>query len=326
MKKIISIITLITLATSSGFATNPGPIAFSRVFDEPSKDSKEMVLKINDEHSRVVHVDRNVALDYRDIKSATLSESRNGSPMIELIFTTKGKEKLSKLTTECLGKAIAIQVEGELYSAPIVMNPITGGKAQVTGSFSRDFAEQFISKLNAMVGDGLLFASEDHTFTAIVSDVRLSSILVEDGKSRDDTVSVHVKAVIFEEPLIIADVRVATQNANLEVNSIINYYKTLMSKPASEVLQLWHADDRKAKEHEISDETLKHMRGYFEKNPTLSVLGVIYQDSTSSVLVEMGDFVVGFNLRESEGKLLLTDHPSNDLELAIIEASFKNKN
>ncbi|MGZ0708958.1 SecDF P1 head subdomain-containing protein [Coraliomargarita sp. W4R53] len=93
----------------------------------------------------------NVALGYRDIESASLGESRNGSPIIEIIFTEEGKRKLSELTTECLGKAIAIQVEGKLFSAPIVANPITGGKAQVTGNFSKDYAVKFISKLNEMV-------------------------------------------------------------------------------------------------------------------------------------------------------------------------------
>jgi hypothetical protein len=164
--------------------------------------------------------------------------------------------------------------------------------------------------------------TEERTFTATVSSVRLSSELIKIGKSRDDTAKATVKAVIFEEPLIIPDFRKAGEHKYPEVNSIINYHKAMLSDPALEILNLWHPDSRKEKEKQISDATVEQMKDYFRENPKMCILGVIYQKHTSSVLLEMGDFVVGLNLRKQDGNLLLTDHPSNDLELAIIEASF----
>jgi len=179
--------------------------------------------------------------------------------------------------------------------------------------------------LNLILSSVSSAITEEHTFTATVSSVRLSSELIENGKTHDDTASAQVKAVIFEKPLIVSDIRTAAEHKNPDINSIINYYKAILSDPAPEVLKLWHPDSRKEKEKEISNETLEKMKDHLGENPNMCILGVIYQDHTSSVLLKMGSFVVGFNLREQEGDLLLTDHPSNDLELAIIEASF-NKN
>ena len=180
--------------------------------------------------------------------------------------------------------------------------------------------------LNLILSSVSSAITEEHTFTAHVSSVRLSSELIENGKSRDDTASAVVKAVIFEEPLIIPDFRKASEHKNPEINSIIKYHKAMLSEPATEILNLWHPDSKQEKEKLISDTTiLEQMKDYYRVNPQISILGVIYQDETSSVLVDMGSFVVGFNLRKQNEDLLLTDYPSNDLELAIIEASF-NKN
>lgn len=178
--------------------------------------------------------------------------------------------------------------------------------------------------LNLILSSVSSAITEEHTFNAPVSSVRLSSELIENGISRDGTASAQVEAVIFEEPLIIPDFRKAGEHKNPEVNSIINYHKAMLSETAQEVLNLWHPDSRKEKEKQISDATLEQMKDYLREDPQIYILGVIYQKHTSSVLIKMGSSVVGFNLREKEGNLLLTDHPSDDLELAIIEASLSN--
>ena len=184
-----------------------------------------------------------------------------------------------------------------------------------------------VLSLNILLSSFILAVPIEHTFTALVSDVRLAAQLTEEGKGLDDTVTVHAEAVIFEEPLVITDVRLATRHSNPEVNAIINYHKTLCSEPlASDLLQFWIPDEREGKEVMMDNESLQFVHDYFAKNPSLRILGIIYQADTSSVLVEMSSFTKGCSLRENDGELLLTDHPSNDLELAIIEASFQKKN
>jgi SecD/SecF fusion protein len=70
-----------------------------------------------------------------------------GQRMIILRFTPAGSQKFAKVTTELAPKAagqrgqqLGIVLDSKLYSAPAVNEPITGGSAQITGSFSREEA------------------------------------------------------------------------------------------------------------------------------------------------------------------------------------------
>ena len=46
----------------------------------------------------------------------------------------KGAQKFADLTSANVGRTIAILLDGEVLTAPRVNEPITGGKAVITGS------------------------------------------------------------------------------------------------------------------------------------------------------------------------------------------------
>lgn len=164
---------------------------------------------------------------------------------------------------------------------------------------------------------------ESHDFTATVSKVRLSSQLVADGKDREALVTVSTQAVIFESPLIITDFRLAPKHTDPFVNRVLQYHQAIVSQTSTELAQFWHPDERATKLKMMSDPaTFNSIKEYYSTNPRLIILGVIDQGTTASILIDMGGFVIGLNIIESDGDLLLTDFPADDLELAIIEASF----
>lgn len=68
-----------------------------------------------------------------------------GQRMIILHFTPNGAKRFGEVTTKLTGKLLAIVLDGTLYSAPIINEPIMGGNAQISGSFSREEANR-ISK------------------------------------------------------------------------------------------------------------------------------------------------------------------------------------
>ena len=49
-----------------------------------------------------------------------------------LEFTPDGEATFAALTTQTVGSRIALMVDGQVLSAPYVMEPITGGKAWLT--------------------------------------------------------------------------------------------------------------------------------------------------------------------------------------------------
>ncbi len=59
-----------------------------------------------------------------------------GRPCVTMSMNTTGANAWARLTKENIGGNIAIVLDGCVYSAPSVMNEITGGRSEITGSFT----------------------------------------------------------------------------------------------------------------------------------------------------------------------------------------------
>lgn len=161
------------------------------------------------------------------------------------------------------------------------------------------------------------------TFTAKVSNVRLSGHLTAQGKMHADMVSVRTPAILFAQPIEIVDVRTASASAIPEVDALVRYLKTNIKGDAQDILSFWLPEERAEKSKQLSQPQLfQANRAYLTKNPGLSVVGLVFQDQTVSVLIRRHKSVIGMIFAKKDGQLFVTDHTSNDLELAIIEASF----
>ena len=60
----------------------------------------------------------------------------SNQPEIILRFDSKGAELFANITRDNVGRQLAIVLDGELYSAPRINEPIPGGSAQITGDFT----------------------------------------------------------------------------------------------------------------------------------------------------------------------------------------------
>jgi len=63
----------------------------------------------------------------------------SGEPKISLKFNSEGARLFGDITREHVGHCLAIILDGELYSAPVIREPILGGTCEISGSF--DLAE-----------------------------------------------------------------------------------------------------------------------------------------------------------------------------------------
>lgn len=166
--------------------------------------------------------------------------------------------------------------------------------------------------------------AEEQSFSAKVSDVRLSADLMAQGKQPEDQVTVVVGAKMFDPAVDIKDVRTAGKLPVPEIDFLKNYFKANISGSAEEMLAYWHPSDRAEKETMMADPAmLKANRGMFERNPGFVVRGLVFQEGTTAVLVKRGRFSFFFSLIKSGDGFLLTDRPGNDLELAVIEAALR---
>ena len=71
------------------------------------------------------------------------------NPVVQLQFNGEGAEIFKELTTNNVGKPIAIVLDGQLISAPEVNTAITDGQAIIQGNFSWDEARELQQNLNS---------------------------------------------------------------------------------------------------------------------------------------------------------------------------------
>lgn len=82
------------------------------------------------------------------VRSAFVSfEPMTSLPYVSLEFTSEGAEKFGRITTENVGKRLAILLDGEVISAPVIQDAILGGHAQITGRFSLQDASELANVL-----------------------------------------------------------------------------------------------------------------------------------------------------------------------------------
>ena len=73
--------------------------------------------------------------DLDDAKS-TFEQQQGGRPIISFTFNSAGGRAFCNATRANIGKRLAIQLDGEIISAPVVQSAICGGSGIITGSFT----------------------------------------------------------------------------------------------------------------------------------------------------------------------------------------------
>ena len=73
----------------------------------------------------------------------------HNEPYAALEFNSEGSRIFDRITGENVGKRIAIVLDNTVYSAPVVRERISGGKASITGGFTPDEAKDLAIVLRA---------------------------------------------------------------------------------------------------------------------------------------------------------------------------------
>ncbi len=83
------------------------------------------------------------------IMNATDEFDQYGHPAVGMTMNTDGSRRWAQLTKQNVGRSIAIVLDNYVYSAPNVMNEITGGRSQITGNFTPEEAKDLANVLNS---------------------------------------------------------------------------------------------------------------------------------------------------------------------------------
>ncbi|AUX69482.1 protein translocase subunit SecD [Porphyrobacter sp. HT-58-2] len=76
-------------------------------------------------------------------------DPQTGQNIVNITFDAQGGTKFAKLTTENVGKPFAIILDGQVLSAPNINEPILGGQARISGSFTAESANNLAISLRS---------------------------------------------------------------------------------------------------------------------------------------------------------------------------------
>ena len=117
----------------------------SEILFEPIPDSKGGPPVF----SRPYLVRKEAALTGDVLQDARVNYTEFSEVYVGVTFDSKGAKEFGRITSANVGKFMAIVLDGTVYSAPRINEPILGGRAQITGNFTTDEANDLAIVLRA---------------------------------------------------------------------------------------------------------------------------------------------------------------------------------
>lgn len=83
------------------------------------------------------------------LKSAEVRIADSGEPYVSVEFNSEGARLFAELTERSVGRRLAIVLDGNVHSAPVIRERIPSGQAQITGGFTPEEARDLAIVLRA---------------------------------------------------------------------------------------------------------------------------------------------------------------------------------
>jgi preprotein translocase subunit SecD len=83
------------------------------------------------------------------LSDARVAIGQFNDPYVSVTFDAKGAREFERITTENVKKRMAIVLDNTVYSAPVIQERISGGRAQITGAFTMQEANDLAIVLRA---------------------------------------------------------------------------------------------------------------------------------------------------------------------------------
>jgi SecD/SecF fusion protein len=99
------------------------------------------------ERTEEVEVRKKAEMTGSGIKSAGVMRGNLGEPEIHFTLDAQGTERFAEITRENVHQRLAIVLDGNLYSAPVIQTPIENGSGQITGQFDNKEAFELANVL-----------------------------------------------------------------------------------------------------------------------------------------------------------------------------------
>jgi len=115
---------------------------------------------------RLIPVYSRVEVSGESLKDAQAAYDANQMPVVSMAFDASGARKFTRLTTEHVNERFAIVLDGKVLSAPVIREPIPGGKGQISGNFTLQSAKDLAVLLRSGALPAPLQVIEERTVGA----------------------------------------------------------------------------------------------------------------------------------------------------------------
>lgn len=122
-----------------------------RLVAEPGASPGDVeVLPSSEDGGGSMQIERRVIVQGEDLIDAQPAfDSRSGEPIVNFKFNIRGAQRFGQVTTEAVGRPLAIVLDKKVISAPRIQTPITGGSGQISGRFTVEQANNLAVLLRA---------------------------------------------------------------------------------------------------------------------------------------------------------------------------------
>jgi preprotein translocase subunit SecD len=114
----------------------------------------------------VVPVYSRVEVSGESLKDSQADFDQHNMPVVSTVFDASGARRFAKLTTEHVNERFAIVLDGKVLSAPVIREPIPGGRGQISGGFSLQGAKDLAVLLRSGALPAPLQVIEERTVGA----------------------------------------------------------------------------------------------------------------------------------------------------------------
>lgn len=98
-----------------------------------------------------------------------------GEPYVSLKFNSEGAKKFATITTDNVGKQLAIVLDGKVHSAPVIREAIPSGEAQITGRFNFQEASDLAIVLRVGALPAPIYIEEERTIGPLLGQDSIKS-------------------------------------------------------------------------------------------------------------------------------------------------------
>jgi protein-export membrane protein SecD len=131
--------------------------------NHPASPGDEILPSENNPAQKFV-VRRRVEVDGASLTDASPAlNSQTGEWVVNFVFDSTGSRRFADVTTANVGHPFAIVLDNKVLTAPVIREPITGGRGQISGSFNAQSATDLALLLRAGALPAPLTVVEERT-------------------------------------------------------------------------------------------------------------------------------------------------------------------